>query len=503
MRLPDLIRRLSAICVLLGCGAFLGLEIYAIADLHAFEFHPLRALLGIRGILFIVALNVGMLALCYRVLSANRPVSPKLRWATNVAILAAALLAAWALEWMFMETPATTRVELAFFKAPSPDVDGRDQADFDSFSLVKRAPGAAARRDLAVMYERTVIVNPAAFERAPLGATIDRYAERYRVDPIFLFFRAYLNSYYGEATSGRVPFLETMTAETIRDVVQIHLPGWFIESPIRTHLISDTTLESAFGKAFGWKLRYAIHKANLDVSTQPYDLNTYSDTFLMLKVHPEAFPDVLGAQVTDPLDLALRDAFMSIRAVGLIEPYEAPYRTRPLTGADYDRYRKDLERFARAAYYKTALDFDFATRVQALLAARDQFLYRVTLGAERWDGLPPWQRTAMLNMTRDVFEPYVGRLGYNLYSLPELNRTPIAFVIARALEAGDELGPTMQSLWRPRDYELLWGAAGYQQTVLSEVWSKVTGNAIPGVHVAETLDDARQVIWLDARFREP
>lgn len=496
-----ILRRTAAVALLTGGVVAFAFEAAVLADLFRFEIAPLTTLVGLRGLLLAAVLNAGLLALMFRVARRTQSVPPRLRRATNLLIGVSVLLSLWVLEWMFMEAPLTTRVLLLGYPDAPPHLAPSEREDFEKFSLVRRAPGDESRQGLSAMYARTRLVNPAAYDRAPLGATIDKYATQHGVDPSFIFFRAYLNSYYGEATSGRVPFLGTMTAETIRDLVQIHLPGWFIESTLRTYLISSPMLETIFGRGLGWKLRYALHKANLDVSTQPYDLNTYSDTFVVLHEYPAHFPDVLSASSSEPLDRALRDSFLRIRSVALRQPFESPYSQPPMTREEYDTYRTDMKRFARAAYYKTALDFDFATRVQALLAARDRDIYARELTDSTWTSLPGWQQNAMLNMVRDVFEPHVGRVGYNLYALPELNRSPINFVVQEAMNAGEKLGPDMDRLWRPGRYDELWGAAGYQLTVLSEVLSLATGSPIPGIHTASTIEDASKVIWLDSRLR--
>src|SRR5262249_7707565 len=110
--------------------------------------------------------------------------------------------------------------------------------DFENFSLARQTSDAS-KDELRLMYERTFVNFPEIYKTHPIGATIDKYASRYEVDPALLFFLIYIDSYYGESVSGPIPFLRSMTPETVRDLVQIHLPGWFIEAPPRKYLVSS------------------------------------------------------------------------------------------------------------------------------------------------------------------------------------------------------------------------------------------------------------------------
>jgi hypothetical protein len=260
---------------------------------------------------------------------------------------------------MFMDKPFTAPLEALTRSKTSISHTGAPE-DFASFSLVRNAADPEARKHLAVMYERIRINNPDAYARNPIGATIDKYAHRYAIEPSLLFFLNYIDSFYGEAGAGPVPFLDGMTGETIRDTVQIHLPAWLVESSLRRWLASSSFLPNIFGKMPGFKLRYAFQKVTLDVSMQPYALNTFSDVFLVLKEYPDEFPKVFTGR--DPLAVALRESFLSVRDSALLRPYEQPYVHSPYTSEYYARYRKDLKRFTRAAFYSSVTNFDFATR---------------------------------------------------------------------------------------------------------------------------------------------
>ena len=489
------IRRAGAALCVVGCIAFLAVEIAVLVDLFDFEFLPLYELIGARGVGVIVVLNLGLIALLYRATMCWRQVAPSYRRLTSAVIVIAAVGLIGLLQYMFMEMPITVTAVMRARSAAASPGELTESEDFSRFTLTRRAVTPEARATLRVMYDRIRLNSPQVYARFPIGETIDEYSQRYEVDPIFLFFRAYINSFYGEALSGRVPFFRTMTSETIRDVVQIHLPGWFVESKLRIFLIESPFFNRLVGDEAAFSLRYAVHKATLDVSTQPYDVSTFSDVFLVMKEYPEEFKDVLEAPSSDALRSNLKAAFTALRESALQAPYERPYMRPAYTAAYYASNRNQLKRFARSAYCLTVLDFTFATRIQALLSKYQTGFYRRAMGGDVWTGLPDWQRLVMLAMIRDLYTPNVGRPGYNVYALPELNCTPVDYVAGQARDASAELlGPTMHVIWRPPNAEYLWGGAGYQLRVMNDVWSAVNEKPIPGVGLESSYKEARGVL---------
>lgn len=187
---------------------------------------------------------------------------------------------------------------------------------------------------------------------------------------------------------------------------------------------------------------------------------------------------------------------MRLRDSALLPPYEHPFAQTAHDGAYYEAARTDLKRFARAAFYLLHRDFDFATRVQALLTRYQRDYFAARLGAERWRAIPKWQQAAMLAMIRDLYTPGVGRFAYNLYALPELNCTPLEFVAAEALADADALRGELKSVWRPREFQHLWGGATYRLRVFAEVWSIVYGSPMNGLQPTSTADESRSVVGL-------
>ncbi len=489
--------RLARAVIAVACLAVLVAQLAALLDLDPYEYRPLYALVGLRGVVFLLGINAGVIALL--ILTIRRPhampaASRLRRWLAWVPVGCFALLAVWALEWMFIETPPTARFGRHWIDPRPVAVPVSASADFDSFSLVRGISNPADKERLAVMYERVRLVNPQVFADHPIGQTIDDYSARYALEPALLFYLAYVHSLWGEAVSGRVPFLHAMTAETIRDVVQIHLPAWFVESTMRRQLAESDVLERIAGPAIGFKLRYAFHKATLDVSAQPYELNMFSDVMLVLQEYPDQFPDVLGADVSDPVRVALRDAFNRLTPDALEKPYADPYSVVRKDRVYYDANRADLKTFARAAYYATVLDFDLATRIAALLVDYQRKTYVQFLGDDAWGRLSAQQQAALLGMTRDVFVPNVGRPGYNSYALPEMNCTPVDFVARSAAAERDALLDPSGKLWRPRDYELLWGGAATKLRVFSEVWAASKGEPLRGLEPEATIDSSRRTV---------
>jgi hypothetical protein len=406
--------------------------------------------------------------------------------------LAALLVAAWALQYLVMEVPLGARFGPNRVDPGTIQVAEVARRDFENFSLVRNAPTHESRSELAAMYERIRINNPDAYRVHPIGKTIDHYSARYGVGAEVLFFLNYIDSWYGEATSGPLPFANSMTSETVRDLVQVHLPAWWVEGQPRLDFIASDLAQRIAGDELGFKLRYAVHKATLDVSSAPYAINTFSDIFLVLREYPEEFPELAESAVA-PLDVALRDSFLALRETALVSPYEYPYQIPPLARSDYDAKRENLKRFSRAAFYKALLDFDFATRVQALLTRYHATYFEERLGAARWQSLPKWQQEAMLVMIRDLYVPNVGRVGYNVYALPELNATPLEFVAASAQhELPSETQVT--SLWRPASYDDLWSGAGSRLRNFSDLLRVTRGAGLPGLSGVSTVAESAAVV---------
>jgi hypothetical protein len=488
-------RRLFGFAFLFAALGLAGLAIAGIADLYSFEYRPLFALIGWRGLAMAGLVIVGAFISGLWGLRAFR--RQPFRWSVSpVLLLVASGLAAFLLlDWMFLERPLSLRLA-------GPDRDEGQIAlpdmvrrDFESFSIVRDLPEAGDRRALEVMYARVWQANSNTQPVLRIGSTIDNYADQYGIDPKLLFYIAYVHSFWGEATSGPVPFLRAMTSETIRDVIQIHTPGWFVNSRLRRHLISTDFLERMAGAGFGHKLRYAFHKATFDVSAQPFELNLLSDVVLVLREYPEEFADVTHYAGSDATRAALRDAYAAMGPVALREPYERPYSL--ITGPDVQADPSVLEphkRFVRAAYYATVTDFDLATRIAASLVRYQRDHYRASVGDAVWDALPAHQQAAMLGMTRDVLTTSIGRMAYSSYALPEMNCMPVDFVAIRAAE-DPEFGTISQTrVWRPRDYELLWGGASTKLGVMSEVWLATTGHQLPGIRAKETVPDSRREV---------
>jgi len=96
-------------------------------------------------------------------------------------------------------------------------------------------------------------------------------------------------------------------------------------------------------------------------------------------------------------------------------------------------------------------------------------------------------------MIRDLYVPNVGRVGYNVYALPELNATPLEFVAASALQ---ELPSETQvtSLWRPSSYGDLWAGAGSRLHKFSDLLRVTRGAELPGLSGVSTVEESAAVV---------
>ncbi len=489
-------RLLAALVASVGILA-LGCTIYAVSDIRSFEWQPLGELFGLRGVAFIAFILIGLAvitALCARTAIATmQPVLPRSR-TLRLGLLLWIAMVGWLAEWVFLEKPVSVRMQDAalgqdHIRIATERAIARFQGD-GSLDALSRTNDPGRRAQLALMLGRVAMNRPSVFDDVSIGNTIAKYARRYDLSPVLLLDWAYLDSFYGEAPSGPMPFFREINGELFRDLVQLHLPWWFIESPIRIALIEGPWLDYLVPRGLAWKLRYAFQKATYDIAISPYMNSVYSDLFLILREYRGEFPELFGPGA--PRN-QIAESFDVLKDNGLLPPYDFPFTQQRRSPGYYRAHRTELITFSRAAVYRLITDFEFATKVQALVAHYYSDRYSEALGADVWARVPERQKTVLLAILRDVDTTNIGTVSYNLYMVPEFNCTPIAYVSA---EAARDPAAILQDdvTWLPEDSARFWGATGLMLHGLSEVWATVTGTALPGVTPAATIDDATIVL---------
>jgi hypothetical protein len=491
-------RILGSIVLVVVASALL-FEIQLIVDIRSFEYRYIFDLLGAKGLTIVLLFHVLAVSVFYWSLTAIQIFQlPRVRLSVAaVTMFVPAVVFAWFLDWVLLEEPlsATNRDTDILFDRRSEvqDAAAKYALEHGGIHLLLEATGSGLspnEDNVAVLMARVVINHPGSFESAPIGSVISKYSDKYGVSPTLLLAWAYLDSFYGEAKSGPMPFFRSMTGETFRDFVQVHLPPWVIESRTRIFLIQSDWLEQLAGQGLGSKLRYALHKATYDVSVDPYDTNIYSDVFLMLQTFPNEFPELIHPK--SEIDEALKSSFNALRGSVLSQSCHSPYDQPLRDDQFYDVNRDHLTTFARAIFYKLLSDFDFATRVQALVIKYYDQLFEHRLGAPTWEKIGSRQQAALVAILRDVFVPNIGRLSGNVYLLPELNCTPFEFVAEEAVWADLTV---QDKLWIPEEREKLWAAATYKLRNLGEVWQVITGEEFNiGEPVTDTISDSEAVI---------
>lgn len=493
-----LIKRVVFGIVGIGGLAALGCCLYALFDLRAFEWAPLYSVLGIRGFAFILFMVAGLVLATVSLLHS----AVLHRWSRFLSSLGVKLfLVVWVLgifwlgEWVFMESPFTVQFREKSVRTEQEQAAvalavKRFTADGSIAALTAQAPNADRER-LATMLARVAVNRPSVFAKYPIGVTLAKYAKQYSVDPILLLHWTYIDSWYGEAPAGPMPFFAEVNGELFRDLVQAHLPPWFVEAQLRVELINGPFFDTLAGEAYGDKLRYAVQKATYDIAISPFMNSVYSDLFVTLREYPNEFPELWTAEAraTDPLT----KSFLAIKDVAVVPPYHDPYAQKPRDEAFYDQYREQLISFGRAAVYRLIGDYEFATKAQALVAKYYSDQYAQRLGAERWAAIPEREKTAMLAMLRDVYVPNIGKLSYNLYTDAELNLAPINFLAGEAATDYPAVVSTDKT-WVPKDTTRLWGATGLMLRGLAEAWEVMTGTGLPKVNSADSIPDSRKVI---------
>jgi len=472
----------AGVFVLITTSCLFLLELWILLDLRSFEYAYLIDLIGARGGAIILLVHLPIVAVTYWAFFAifGRPPPKKTRLTRISLILLPSLAFLWMLDWVILEHPVTAELPLLnrdhSHIAETQDTILQyavDRADITALLGPTEPAILSEKSDLATMFARVAINHPHLYENLSMGTVIARTASQHNVDAALLFAWAYLDSFYGEAASGPIPFFHSMTGETFRDLVQVHLPYWFIESSVRAKLIETDWLEHFAGPSVGAKLRYAIHKATYDVSVDPYDTNIFSDVYLVLQKYPQEFQ--LLFQSTEEIDIALRNAFNKLQENALMTDCHRPYDLPIRDARYYEANRFSIVTFARAIYYKLLFDFEFATKVQALVARYYQDFFEQTLSTQTWQRISEGQRTALVAILRDVYVPNIGRPSGNLYVLPELNCTPVVFV---SQEASVVDWSTQDNIWRPEEHQRLWAGATYKLRNLAEVWQSIKGQEL-------------------------
>ena len=491
-------KRAFALIVALAGLAILGVALYVLFDIRQFEWPYIARLFGIEGIALVAALTLSLVLLVYLAGSSalGRPPRKGHRKLIVGYLMACAVLIAWVAEWVFMETPLTVMARDAMTSekqkaaAVAAAVDyAKKNGDLAEFAAI----GAGANeRDLAVMLARVAVNRPDLFQDVNVARLLASYGAKYKVDPLWAFWCLYNASFYGEAPAGPMPFFRNMTAELFRDIVQVHLPWWFIENSLRLKLVESDYLVRVFGSELGFKLRYAIQKANYDVSVGPFDYSLYSDLFIVMERYESEYPELTNGK--SALDKVLAESFARLKGYAMMAPYGDPHSHAAWNTEDYGKYRDDLIIFGRAAFYKSLTDLDFAARTQTLVATYFEEQYSKVLGRDAWESLPPVQQMSLQAMHRDLYTPNIGRMGFNMYVSPEiLSPAACAYTVDEALEDLQNVIRT-DTLWVPPNIDYFWGAAKFRFHVLAEVWEAAKGTSFGGLRPAETVPDSVAVL---------
>lgn len=464
-------------------------EIYILLTLRSFEISSVMKMFGFVGVATVLALNVGLFFSAWRVLY-HRKIFPPRHRITNAFLVLWCCLILWFGDWMFVPDPLTLKIGLLFSDEQKIE-SYHSKADVLALAPFTQDGLLAFPNRLGIMLDRIIVNAPVRYASTDYVSTILKYSHQYDVDPILLFYLNYIESWYGKGPAGPMPFFTLMTPQTVRKFVQVHLPPFVVESPIRVYLASSKFYNYIFGDSFtAWQLHEFAQKFTLDASIPPYASNIFSDALLVMKEYPDEFVDLQTDR--DGVSIALNHSFAKIENDTLRKPYEDPYVNKPDGNEYYESYRGDLQIFARAVFYKMMFDFDFATKVQALRERYDERVLRETIGEEGWGRISNEQKQSMLVMMRDMFTPNVGRLGDNLYTLCEINCAPTTFVATEA-KRDLHLIESSSRIWRPKGSKLYAGD-NYRLRVFSEVWQAFYGVALPGVYPTDTVSEALRIV---------
>ena len=490
--------RLFELAAFAACAGMIAAVVIVLSNTYFFEYPYIFELLGFGGVAlaaFILGVAIYMLVRSAKALRDRAYLIPR-SLPGKIVIILWVLSILWVGDWVLLtQAPLTARLQGNPSDADRAEVlNAAGKRALPTGVSPAVAADPARRAQFGVMLDRIALNRPKDYSAGSIVQLAEKYGAKYHVNPVLTYYWLYLCSFYGEAPAGRVPFTRAMTSETIRDFVQAHLPTFMVEGDWRRKLIEGQTLD---GKKFlghdGHDWKYAVQKATYDVSVEPFDTNVYTDVFLVLREFHGEFPELFApAGEAAAIDRELGNAFTELEPVFMTRPYSGYYEQHAWTAEQYDRYRRPLKTFARAAFYKMTLDLDFATRVQTLVARYYMDQYRAQLG-DAWDRLGEAKQVSLVAMLRDVYMPNIGKLSGNDYNLPEFNLAPFFFLAGEAKRDEAAL-VSSPDIWRPRDVTKLWSAADAKLRVLSEVWRTYYGAALPGVIPTETLKSAEDVV---------
>jgi len=472
-------------------------QLIIILEIELFELPYVYHLFGLTGIVIYLIFDIGLVFFVWQSWEIfsnkkNKIFSNKL---SKIYFFVWLPICFWIVEWLFMPVPLTLQIKKVLSDKKVLNTKINKTVKLENFSLIKCLKTQKQREEFSILYRRIILNRPSLFKKYNIGKIIDKYAKIYQIQPVILFYWLYLTSFYGEATSGKIPFFRAMTGETFRDFVQVHLPWWFIENPIRKWFITSDFWNILLGN-FGQKLRYAFQKATYDVSLEPYDTNIFSDVFLVLKEYKQEFPEIFNSTNSNKLDMVLKETFLKLENNCLIKPYEFPYKMVTFDWHYYQKNRRALISFAKAVFYKMLFNFDFATKIQALVVKYYIERYKHYLGQDFWNQISLPQKIVLLAILRDVYIPNIGKLSYNLYALPEFNCTPIIYVTKEALKDKQCL-LNRNKIWLPKNLWKLWGAGCLKLTVLAETWEIIYQESLPGIKPANTIKDSFYICLLN------
>ena len=211
---------------------FIAIQVYVLLDIERYEISYLYVLIGLKGLFILFVIDVGLtLAVFHLFLITKNGTYPE-GLSVKLFYVFWVLVLMWFIDWTFLETPMSVRIQKYFNKQNKQDFMQKNNTSkqaFEEFSLVKGIQDQKRKEHLYIMYERIRINSPDLYKENEPGSVIDKYAIKYDVDTTLIFFLNYIDSFYGEAVSRRVPYFNTFAIDTN------HLTNcnWFFKSDTR------------------------------------------------------------------------------------------------------------------------------------------------------------------------------------------------------------------------------------------------------------------------------
>ena len=203
-------KKIGYLCVAAICLIIIAVYVYFVLDMYLFEYKFLYDFLGFTGIFLLLYIFIGAIIIFWILCSPRHRKLWHIMHLGNLLLLLWFFVLLWEFDWILHEDPVTSNIPIKFgFEKWTGKILNNDAPKkYDSFSIELgfNIKNPIKQEMFRIMLERIVSNRPAIYSENEIIKSIISYSRKYDVEPILLLYWLYLCSYYGNATSGKIPF---------------------------------------------------------------------------------------------------------------------------------------------------------------------------------------------------------------------------------------------------------------------------------------------------------